>query len=321
MTKNKVLSLLEANCGEYISGEDIASRLNISRAAVWKSIKSLKNEGIDIKSATNRGYMLSCVAMSEEGIRKTLKTGGVSLSVYKTVTSTNTLLKQAASAGAEEFTVIAACEQTAGRGRMGRSFYSPTQSGIYLSILLRPVFSAENAGLITAGAAAAAAKAIEAVSGAKTEIKWVNDILINGKKVCGILTEAALDCESGTLSYAVVGIGINICPPEGGFPPEIRETAGSIFPEAPTAVINCVLAAAVIDSVIDYYKKLDSDEVYSEYLARSCVVGKDVYLISSNGEKQPARIKGIDRSFALIAELPDGSEKRVSSGEISLRFQ
>lgn len=321
MTKSKILQLLESRCGGYISGEEIASELNISRAAVWKSIKALKSEGYEIKSITNRGYMLSSIALSEDGIRKHLKTGGVSLSVYSTIDSTNNALKKEAAAGAPRFTVIAAAQQTAGRGRMGRSFYSPTQSGIYLSILLRPDFSAEKAGLITAGAAAAAAKAIESVSGAKTEIKWVNDILIGGKKVCGILTEASLDCENGKLNYAVVGIGINVCPPAGGFPPEISMTAGSIFPESPSADINCSLAAAVIDSVTEYYKKLESDEVYSEYISRSCVIGKDVYLIPCGGEKQAAHISGIDRSFALIARLPDGSEKRVSSGEISLRLQ
>jgi len=322
MTKEKILRLLEENPGEYISGESIAAALSISRAAVWKSIRALKSEGLDIKSVTNRGYSLCGSAMlSEEGIKKHLKTDKITLSVYKSVDSTNTLLKKAAGEGAAEFSVIAASQQTAGRGRMGRSFYSPNQSGIYLSILLRPDFSAEKAGLITAGAAAAAANAIEAVSGRQTQIKWVNDILIEGKKVCGILTEASLDCENGRLNYAVVGIGINVCPPEGGFPGEIRDTAGSVFPSAPDSDINCRLAAALIDSVIEYYHRLESDEVYSAYAERSCVIGRDVWLIPCGGERQSAHIKALGRDFSLIALLPDGSEKRISSGEISLRMQ
>lgn len=322
MTKEKVLQLLENNPGNYISGESIALELNISRAAVWKSIKALKADGLDIKSSTNKGYMLSGPSpLSGDGIKKYLRSGGISLLVHKSVDSTNTMLKKAASEGAPEFSVIAASRQTAGRGRMGRSFYSPLQSGIYLSILLRPDFSAEKAGLITAGAAAATAKAIEAVSGQKSGIKWVNDIIIGGKKVCGILTEASLDCENGKLNYAVVGIGINVCPPAGGFPEEIRDVAGSVFPSAPEGDINCMLAAAVIDNLIEYYQKLESDEVYGEYVSRSCVLDRDVLLIPCGGVSEKAHIKAIARDFSLEAVLPDGSEKRVSSGEISLRLQ
>ena len=322
MTKYKVLSLLENAGDNYISGEEIAAELNISRAAVWKSIRALREDGADITAVPNRGYLLhGPLPLSEEGIRNHLKSSGVDLSVYRCVDSTNRMLKEAAAAGAPEFTVIAAEQQTAGRGRLGRSFYSPTRSGVYLSILLRPSFPAGQAGLLTAGAAVAAAEAIEKVSGRTAAIKWVNDILIDGRKVCGILTEASVDCENGGLSYAVVGIGINVCPPSGGFPEEIASVAGSVFPEAPAGGVSCALTAAVIDGVIGAYRSLGSEETYRSYLSHSCVIGKDVYLISAAGGREEAHIRGIDRNFALIAELPDGSEKRVSGGEISLRFQ
>ena len=153
------------------------------------------------------------------------------LHVHDTVTSTNTLLRELAQQDAPEGTVVLANAQTAGRGRCGRVFYSPCRSGIYMSLLLRPKLPVEETLFITAAAAVSAADAINAAAGVRTRIKWVNDIYLQERKVCGILTEGALDLENGMLRYAVLGIGINIAPPEDGFPPELSGIAGSLFPD------------------------------------------------------------------------------------------
>lgn len=321
MTKKDILRYLEQNLDNYVSGAYLASELNISRAAIWKSIRQLKAEGYVIDSVTNRGYRLSSRSdvLSADGIKKYLRNSDKNIVYFPVTGSTNTELKAMAQNGAPEGTIVIAAEQTAGRGRMGRKFYSPSENGIYMSILLRPSFSAEKALKITACTAVAAACAIEKITGEKTEIKWVNDILLNGKKVCGILTEAALNCESGGMDYIIVGIGINVSVPSGGYPAEISEIAGALFTEKNTGDTLNRLAAAMIDEFFHYCSDLESDEAYNEYCRRSCVTGKNVNLISFGGETQKGFVESIDKEFALIVKLDDGSVKRVNSGEVSLR--
>ena len=193
MTKEDLLSLLWQNADAYIAGEELARRLSVSRTAVWKAIGQLRETGYNIESVSNRGYRLLSESdvLSEEGIRRHLKHQELKLQVYKTITSTNTVLKSLAAEGAPAGLVLIAEEQTAGRGRMGRSFYSPADSGLYLSLLLRPNVSAVEATRLTACAAVAVAETIEELSGRPAQIKWVNDIFVDGRKVCGILTEAS----------------------------------------------------------------------------------------------------------------------------------
>ncbi|MBQ2057226.1 MAG: biotin--[Oscillospiraceae bacterium] len=181
-TRESVLRALIEGGGEYISGEALAERLNISRAAVWKAIRTLKAEGREIEAVTNRGYRLvgGGDVFSAAAVRELARSDGLSISFEREVTGTNAVLKERAAAGAPEGTVLIASHQTAGRGRYGRAFYSPEGTGVYLSIILRPRFEARKAQLITCLAAVAGAKAVEKVSGRKTEIKWVNDILLEG---------------------------------------------------------------------------------------------------------------------------------------------
>ena len=183
--------------------------------------------------------------LSESGVRSRLKNKRLQLYVLQRVTSTNTVLRQMAEEGAEDGSVLLADSQTAGRGRMDRRFYSPPGTGLYLSLLLRPRIPAADAVRITACAAVAAAEAIEEVSGRRTAVKWVNDILLDGRKVCGILTEGSVDPLTGLLRYAVVGIGVNITPPPDGFPPELRTVAGAVC-ERNEPGLRCRLAALLL---------------------------------------------------------------------------
>ena len=231
--KEKTAAILEQNRGKYISGADIASELGVSRNAVWKAIKSLTAEGFQIDAVTNKGYCLAegSDVLSEQSVKKYLPEElWEHLIVRHTVTSTNTLLKEMAAKGAPEGTIMIAAEQTAGKGRFDRKFVSEV-CGVYFSIVLRPSIPASEALMITTAAAAATAEAVEAVSGRKTGIKWVNDVFIDGKKICGILTEAAFGMEGGGLDYAVLGIGINVKAPEGGFKGELANIADGVFGE------------------------------------------------------------------------------------------
>ena len=190
-TKEKLLALLEDSKGTFFSGEEIARTLQVSRAAVWKAVNALREDGYTIDAATNKGYRLSPDSdiLSPQGIRRFLKPEyrDLDLTVLPTAPSTNALVREKANQGRPEGCVIIACEQTDGRGRYGRQFFSPVDSGVYLSLLLRPTaYSPQQATCLTAAAAAAMCQAIEAVTGQQPGIKWVNDIFLHGKKVCGI---------------------------------------------------------------------------------------------------------------------------------------
>ena len=241
MTKEDLLTLLWQNADAYISGEELARRLSVSRTAVWKAIGQLREAGYNIESVSNRGYRLLSESdvLSEEGIRRHLKHQELELQVYKTITSTNTVLKALAAEGAPAGLALIAGEQTAGRGRMGRSFYSPADSGLYLSLLLRPNVSAVEATRLTACAAVAVAETIEELSGRPAQIKWVNDIFVDGRKVCGILTEASVDCENGMMHYVIIGLGVNTRVPAGDFPEELKGIAGAAFDANSIPELRC----------------------------------------------------------------------------------
>ena len=230
-TKENILALFEANKGIYFSGEEIAVQLSVSRAAVWKAVNALRSDGYVIDAVPNKGYRLSMNTdiLSVQGIEKYLdpQNRQLTIQVLPEVSSTNTMLREKANEETPEGYVIIANGQTEGRGRRGRSFYSPVDTGIYLSILLRPKEIATNELTnLTSMAAVAACETIEEVSGQTPGIKWVNDIYIDGRKVSGILTEASISMENGSVEYVVVGIGFNVYLPEDGFSGEIKDIAG-----------------------------------------------------------------------------------------------
>ncbi|MDD6094838.1 MAG: biotin--[acetyl-CoA-carboxylase] ligase [Clostridia bacterium] len=322
-TKEQLLSLFENNKGIYFSGEDIAGKLCVSRAAVWKAVKALQSDGYVIDAVQNKGYCLSenTDILSVQGIKKYLSPlcSDAEIEVFPVINSTNTRAREKAEAGAGDFFTVISSEQTAGRGRRGRSFYSPGKTGVYLSIVLRPSHcTGEEAVRFTTMAAVAVCEAIEAVSGEKAEIKWVNDVFVRGKKVCGILTEASFGLEDGFLDYAVLGIGINASVPDGGFPPELRDIAGAVFENALSDGKNR-LAAEVMNSFMSYYRGVCEKDYIEQYINRSFVTGKKVWVISPTSKKE-AQVFGIDRQCRLLVEYPDGKTEALSSGEISIRL-
>jgi BirA family biotin operon repressor/biotin-[acetyl-CoA-carboxylase] ligase len=321
-TKEKVLAVLEARKGQSISGAELARALNISRNSVWKAINSLRSEGYRFAATPNRGYCLleENDIISQQSVQKHLKNiDFFRLTVVDRAESTNTVLKQLAEGGEAEGRVVIANEQTSGRGRMGRRFYSPPGSGIYISLLLRPKLMATDALFITTAAAVAVSRAIEAVTGKASSIKWVNDIYCGDKKVCGILTEASIDFESGGLSYAVLGIGINIGNPDGGFPEELKDIATSIYGGEPySPEIRSELAAGVLDNFLQLYKELHTRSFMVEYRSRSFVIGKEVLIIRPNSREQGI-VLDIDDEARLVVKTAGGEIKKLSSGEISIR--
>lgn len=319
--RDRILSILEDRRGEAVSGEEIAKTLGVSRAAVSKAIARLREQGYSIEAKTRSGYQLAkeSEVFSARSVQKRLNSAReLSVSLVDSVDSTNNALKKEAEAGGKEGKILIARTQTAGKGRRSHSFYSP-QSGLYLSILLRPKIPASDALLITTAAACAAAGAVEAVSGKACSIKWVNDLYLNGKKICGILTEASVDFESGSLAWAVLGIGINLLLPEGGFPPEIREIAGAVFEHGEySEEKKSVLAAGVIDRFFDLYEKLPQRGFMEDYRRRSMLLGKTVDVIRLDRVVGRGTVAGIDDEARLILRKENGETEVLSSGEVSV---
>ncbi|HHX67617.1 MAG: biotin--[acetyl-CoA-carboxylase] ligase [Miniphocaeibacter sp.] len=319
--KEKVLLFLENNKGEFISGNYLADKLNVSRNAVWKSINSLRKEGYEIDSVKNKGYCLleNNFILSKQSIHKYLKIDNLNIEVHKTLDSTNDFLKKYAENNCPEGKIIIAEEQTQGKGRLGKSFYSPASSGIYLSILLRPKLHASQALYITTCAAVAVSRAIDEISGENSQIKWVNDIFLNNKKVCGILTEASFDLEGGAMDYAILGIGLNLTKPSGDFPEEIKDIAGHIFHKdnLPKDYKNKIIAE-VINNFFEYYPNIENKEFLKDYKERSLILNKPIYIFRGN-KTEEATALDIDNEFRLKVLRKNGEIEYLSSGEVSIR--
>lgn len=321
-TKEKLLALFEADKGKFFSGEELAARLDVSRTAVWKAVNSLRKEGYEIQAVQNKGYSLSVSTdiLSIQGVEKYLNPehSYIELEILPDIGSTNDYLREKAAQGKGEGYAVVAGAQTRGKGRTGRSFYSPADTGIYLSLLLRPKdCGPAQAVKFTTMAAVAACEAIEKVSHRSPQIKWVNDIYIDGKKVSGILTEASVSLENGSLEYVLLGIGINVYPPEKGFPQELRETAGSVFQERKSDGKN-QLAAGFLNRLMDIYTKEETGEYAEEYRKRSMVLGKRIQILTPEGEKG-ARALEIDKDCRLLVEYEDGNRELLRAGEIRIR--
>ncbi len=318
---DEVLGILETRRGEAVSGEQMAADLGLSRAAVWKAVSGLKDRGFRIAAVSNRGYTLEsdggCLR-PETVLRHLRAAGSFRLQVYDQVQgSTNDLAREAAVRGEAEGLTVIADTQTAGRGRQGRTFVSPAGTGVYLSLLLRPKLPAEEAVAITGIAAVAVARAIADVGGGSAGIKWVNDIYLRGKKVCGILTEAAMGMESGGLDYAILGIGVNLFSPPEGFSPELADIAGAVFPGNPRDDERSRLIAAILDRFLPLYRALPDRGWLEEYRTRSILTGREVRFLRE-GREYRGLVLGVDDSARLLLRLPDGEETALSSGEVQL---
>lgn len=315
-TKEKVLGVL-LESGGFVSGETLAERLGISRNSVWKAVTSLRSDGFEIEAVTNKGYILSSegTALSEPVIRKYLpENDSRSIYIFDTIDSTNNYAKKLASEGAGNGTLVTADMQTAGRGRLGRSFCSPAGGSIYMSVILRPKTDMQSSQLITSCIAAAAADAVDRVCGTDVKIKWVNDLYLNGKKICGILTEAAINFESGGLDYAVAGIGINLRSVKETFPEELLKIASSVEDETGNLPGRCRLIAEILKNIDSYMADIEKKAFLEEYRRRSFITGMRV-AVSKYDEERTATALGISDNAGLIVKYDDGTEEVLNSGE------
>lgn len=312
-TKQQILAMLLDSPGRDISGEALAAGTGVSRAAVWKAISALRQEGYSISAVTNRGYRLtgSREIISEAAIQGLLKTRrfGRNIETYPVIDSTNRRAKELAEAGAPEGTLVCARGQTGGRGRMGRRFSSPADAGIYMSCVLRPQIPSESAVLLTCRCAVAVSRAIEKLAEVECRIKWVNDIFIGGKKVCGILCEGQSEIETGLMTYAVAGIGINVSPME--FEAELRGKATSIGNETGKELSKNALIAEICLQLENC-----GDDFIDEYISRSMITGKRV-AVTDGVSGYEATVTGIDRSCALMLDTGYG-KRLLRTGEIKI---
>lgn len=313
-TKMRVLTLLK-NTSEALSGEKIAQELGVSRTAIWKAIKELEKAGYQFEhQAVGYRYLPSDV-LSKEELAHQLPS--LTIDVAQTSDSTMKVAKYAAIEGQRGPALFVADMQEQPKGRFGRPFYSEKGRGIYMSLLLSPDRSFEELPQYTVLAAVAVAEAIDSLVGVSTEIKWVNDIYLNGKKICGILSEAISDMESGHIAHIIVGMGLNFSLPQEHFPAELQEKASSIFADGNASITRNELIAKIWQRFFYHMDHLPTDNYLEIYRKKSFVLGKTVTFVQKNQE-----YTGIAQSITELGELvvQVGKESFIlSSGEISLK--
>ena len=352
-TKNSVLQALNSlGDGEFLSGEELASSCSVSRTAIWKAIKSLEDEGYKIEAVTNRGYRILSAPdrLDSSKISSLIKEScgaEVKTLAFDEIDSTNSEAKRrAVEAGAfrdaggnltekgksAHLSLFVSESQTGGKGRLGRTFVSPKDCGVYFSLLYSPRGGVKNPALYTAAAAVSVAKAVAKLYGEDSSIKWVNDVFLAGKKICGILVEGIANFETGSIDAAVVGIGINIRknPELSG---EITKIAGSIEEakslkgeEMPFLSKNA-LVAEVVSNLIEFYGAFENEgektksAMIEEYRSRSLLNGKSVTVnpvAGGTGESYKAVVKDIDEQMRLVVQTESGEIQKLNSGEVSL---
>lgn len=322
--RDKILKVLVDNRDEFLSGEAISSYLGITRSAVWKHIKSLQQDGFEIESRPGLGYRL--LALPEEldqiSLNEIMKTQimGKSIELHQVIDSTNNRARELALEGADEGTLIIAETQLEGRGRLSRSWISPRGKGIWMSLILKPDLSPDQAPHITAIAAVAIRKALNRATGLDIGIKWPNDIIIDGKKVCGILTEMHADIDR--IYYVVVGIGINVNMTQEDFPVELSSTATSLRIALGRNLDRRQLIALIMEEI---------EEIYYTYLEnRDFKQILDLCRQYSVTLNRPVKVIGRDTSFegfavdfdedgSLLVKKDDGNIIKVMSGDVSVR--
>lgn len=319
-TKQRVLSVLNENKEKAVSGQEIADQLAISRTSIWKAIKTLQEEGYRIEATTNKGYRLTEEpdVLSEPFLRTLLHKQPKVLNVYKEIGSTNDEAKQLVNEKKISSGLLLAEQQTKGRGRLGRTFYSPHQTGLYMSLIYQNK-EGMDAASITTTAAVAVCKAIEKLTDKKPVIKWVNDIFLDGYKICGILTEGTVNFETGTIDAIIVGIGLNFQTPST-VPEEFESIIGSLFQQEKAPITRNELAAEIVNQLDALYAHLDNAAVLEEYRKRCFVLGREVSF--AEGEKTVQAIaRTIDEEGGLVVELVNGQMKTLRYGEISIRLE
>ena len=323
MDSTSVLSLLAGHNG-WLSGEEMSRALGVTRAAVWKQIGQLRQAGWPIQSSTRLGYRLSGPppCLSAGYLDALLPTGSLfsgRIQAVDSVDSTNTRLKALAAAGAPEGTVLLAEEQTAGRGTRGRSFSSPKGQGLYLSVLLRPSTSLEELLTLTGWAAVALRDGIQAACGADAGIKWLNDLYLGGRKLCGILTELSLLGESGEPDYVVLGAGINLTQTAGDFQAQGLDGIATSLAMEGYAPERHHLAARVLTALEEMYRAFPArrGDYLRRYRERCLTVGRRV-AFQKNGRELTGTAVGITDQFALEVRLEHGDVLTLSSGSVAM---
>lgn len=318
-TKEQVLRLLTRADGGFVSGSEIAGELGLSRNSVWKAVNALRDEGFEIESVTRRGHRLvsSPSSFDAAGIARLIDDARVVVDFRDCVSSTNTVAKQLADEGAAQGTLVVADSQSAGRGRQGRSFASPKGTGVYFTLILRPHFALGDVSLITSYAACCLAAAIDECTGKRAQIKWVNDVFVDNRKVSGILSEASFDAETSTLSYVVVGIGVNIVEPEGGFS-DADGIAGALVGSVDDVdELRCRIVAGTVNRFMRDYERIPSMPHLDDYRARSILDGRRVRA-QVGSESFEALVIGINDDFTLRVQLDDGTQRSLASGEVHI---
>ena len=311
-TRQALLQALSAAEGRYISGQRLAQQLGISRAAVHKAAAALTAQGYALDAVPRKGYRL---CGGDPFCPEAVGEYPAPVYVYDTLESSNRTAKLLALDGAVHGTLVLTAHQTAGRGRLGRSFESPAGKGVYLSVVLRPDLHTASAQTLTIAAAVAVCRAVEKLCGIRLGIKWVNDLYYQGKKVCGILTEGCPDLETGHLDWLVVGIGLNLTADTADFPPELQDKAGSLYPGAPAPVSRAALAGAIARELL---AAGDGTGCLAEYRDRCFVPGHWVTVCTA-AETYAARALSIDDEGRLVVQRENGRQEALRWGEVSTR--
>lgn len=323
MLKEDILLLLKAGKDTYLSGQRISAQLGVSRAAVWKAVEALRKDGYGIDSRSNCGYRLVRVpdvmtreALSDTGTRQV----GRRVLYYDSLDSTNNEIKRLSIDQVENgLAVIADC-QTGGRGRRGRSFLSPAGKGLYLSVLMQPRCSVEELSMLTAWSAVALCSAVERACGVRPGIKWPNDLVMQNRKLCGVLTELEVEAETGLPRYVIVGIGTNVLQTEADFGPEVAPIAISLEQALGQAPARTALAKEILRAMDDLYRDFPQEKAqYLEQYRRDCLtLGRPVTVLRPSGARNGFGT-GINKDFSLTVRWEDGTEEALSAGEVSVR--
>lgn len=319
--KAEILKMLRES-EEYVSGQKLCERFQVSRTAVWKVIKQLEKEGYQIEAVRNRGYRILEYpdVLSKEEIESQMQTDcfGKHVVYYEETDSTNTRVKQLAEQGAQQGTLVVADRQSAGKGRRGRGWESPKGENIYMSLLLRPKIEPSKAPMLTLVMAYSVALAIREQEELEVGIKWPNDLVVGTKKICGILTE--MNAEIDYINYVVIGVGINVNVKK--FPEELSEKATSLFNEQGKEVRRAVLMAKIMQLFEENYERFLKEqnlaflqEAYNQLLVSR---GREVTVLEP-GHEYPAHAIGINETGELLVRKEDGKEEAVFAGEVSVR--
>ena len=319
--KNQILKKLKEQA-RYISGEDISKTLNVSRTAVWKHINELRKDGYVIESSSKKGYRFvqapDILDRREINIPQGQLIGG-NIQHFAEIDSTNNYAKKIASEGCAHGTVVVADRQTMGRGRIGRQWQSDSADGLWFSIVVRPELEPENIQVITLATSVAVVEAIKETQGIICGIKWPNDIILDGRKLGGILTE--LSAEPGHVNYVVVGIGINVNQDLEHFDYEIRQKAVSLKMYDNKPVQRSKLLGSILTSFEKLYKSVllgKNKDIIDKWTEYSVTIGKEVKVAYRNVE-YIGTAQSIAADGRHIVKCKDGVTREISAGEIQVR--